>query len=120
MTIVNKTAETLSEGVSNMMAAAKEDYIKWSTMGGKELTGYSKEQVDNWDNKTKVMPGKKYIKIVQDTGVFCFVSKEDFKQFKKGDVLKAAGYNKPALNAPRGNVLEGNYPIRWTGPLYLK
>ena len=26
-----------------------------STMGGKELTGYSKEQVDNWDNKTKVM-----------------------------------------------------------------
>ena len=42
MTIVNKTAETLSEGVSNMMAAAKEDYIKWSTMGGKELTGYSK------------------------------------------------------------------------------
>ena len=120
MTIVNKTAETLSEGVSNMMAAAKEDYIKWSTMGGKELTGYSKEQVDNWDKKTRVMPGKKYIKIVQDTGVCCFVAKEDFKHFKKGDVLKAAGYNKPALNAPRGNVLEGNYPIRWTGPLYLK
>ena len=120
MTIVNKTAETLSEGVSNMMAAAKEDYIKWYTMGGKELTGYSKEQVDNWDSKTKVSQGKKYIKIVQDTGVFCFVAKEDFKQFKKGDVLKAAGYNKPALNAPRGNVLEGNYPIRWTGPLYLK
>ena len=120
MTIVNKTAETLSEGVSNMMAAAKEAYIKWSTMGGKELTGYSKEQVDNWDSKTKVSQGKKYIKIVQDTGVFCFVAKEDFKQFKKGDVLKAAGYNKPALNAPRGNVLEGNYPIRWTGPLYLK
>ena len=120
MTIVNKTAETLSEGVSNMMAAAKEDYIKWSTMGGKELTGYSKEQVDNWDSKTKVSQGKKYIKIVQDTGVFCFIAKEDFKQFKKGDVLKAAGYNKPALNAPRGNVLEGNYPIRWTGPLYLK
>ena len=41
-------------------------------------------------------------------------------EIKKGDVLKAAGYNKPALNAPRGNVLEGNYPIRWTGPLYLK
>ena len=120
MTIVNKTAETLSEGVSNMMAAAKEDYINWSTMCGKELTGYCKEQVDNWDSKTKVSQGKKYIKIVQDTGVFCFVAKEDFKQFKKGDVLKAAGYNKPALNAPRGNVLEGNYPIRWTGPLYLK
>ena len=54
-----------------------------STSGGRELTGYSKEQVDNWDNKTKVSQGKKYIKIVQDTGVFCFIAKEDFKHFKK-------------------------------------
>ena len=53
-----------------MMLGAKNDYIKMSTSGGKELTGYSKEQVDNWDNKTKVSEGKKYIKIVQDTGVF--------------------------------------------------
>ena len=120
MTIVNKTAETLSEGVSNMMAAAKEDYIKWSTMGGKELTGYSKEQVDNWDSKTKVSQGKKYIKIVQDTGVFCFIVKEAFKHFRKGDILKAAGYNAPALNQARGNILDGNYRIQWTGPLYLK
>ena len=121
MTKVTKTAENLYEGIANMMAGAKEDYKNMSTGYGKrELTGYSKEQVDNWDSKTKVSQGKKYIKIVQDTGVFCFVAKEDFKQFKKGDVLKAAGYNKPALNAPRGNVLEGNYPIRWTGPLYLK
>ena len=120
MTIVNKTANTLEEGIKNLMAGAKADYVKWSTIGGKELTGYSKEQVDNWDNKTKIKEGKKYIKIVQDTGVFCFIVKEDFKHFKKGDVLKAAGYNAPALNSARGNVLAGNYPIQWTGPLYLK
>ena len=48
----------------------KDDYVKMSTSNGKkELVGYSKEQVDNWDNNTKVM-GKKYIKIVQETGVF--------------------------------------------------
>ena len=64
--------------------------------------------------------GKKYIKIVQDTGVFCFVVKENFKHFLKGDILKAAGYNAPALNRARGNVLSGNYSIQWTGPLYLK
>ena len=120
MTIVNQTANTLEQGVANMMAGAKNDYIKWSTLGGKELTGYAKEQVDNWDNKTKVSQGKKYIKIVQDTGVFCFIAKEDFKHFKKGDILKAAGYNAPALNSARGNVLSGNYAIQWTGPLYLK
>ena len=120
MTIVNQTATTLDEGIKNLMAGAKADYVKWSTLGGKELTGYSKEQVDNWDNKTKIKEGKKYIKIVQDTGVFCFIVKEDFKHFKKGDILKAAGYNAPALNSARGNVLAGNYPIQWTGPLYLK
>jgi len=120
MTIVNQTAKTLDEGIKNLMAGAKADYVKWSTSGGKELSGYSKEQVEQWDNKTKIKNGKKYIKIVQDTGVFCFIVKEDFKHFKKGDVLKAAGYNAPALNSARGNVLAGNYPIRWTGPLYLK
>tara|TARA_B100000902_G_scaffold336035_1_gene336051 strand:- start:413 stop:775 length:363 start_codon:yes stop_codon:yes gene_type:complete len=117
---VNKTAKTLEDGIKNMMSGAKDDYVRMSTSGGRELTGYSKEQVDNWDSKTKVSQGKKYIKVVQENGVFCFIMKEDFKQFKKGDILKAAGYNKPALNSARGNVLTGNYNIQWTGPLYLK
>ena len=116
---VEKKANTLEEGIKNLMAGAKADYVRMSTSGGKELSGYSKEQVDSWDNKTKVSQGKKYIKIVQDTGVFCFIVKEDFKHFKKGDILKAAGYNAPALNSARGNVLTGNYPIQWTGPLYM-
>jgi len=80
---------------------------------------------DPYNNKLTIIAegveeGKKYIKVVQDTGVFCFIAKEDFKHFKKGDILKAAGWNAPALNSPRGNVLKGNYPIQWTGPLYLK
>ena len=117
--IVDKKADNLKDGITNMMLGAKNDYIRMSTSGGKELTGYSKEQVDNWDNKTKVSEGKKYIKIVQDTGVFAFVMKEDSGHLKKGDILKAAGYNKPALNSARGNVLNGNYYIQWTGPLYM-
>ena len=116
---VEQKADNLKDGITNMMLGAKNDYIRMSTSGGKELTGYSKEQVDNWDNKTKVSEGKKYIKIVQDTGVFAFVMKEDSGHLKKGDVLKAAGYNKPALNSARGNVLNGNYHIQWTGPLYM-
>ena len=116
---VDKTANNVLSGIAIMMQGAKDDYIRMSTSGGKELTGYSKEQVDNWDNKTKVTFGKKYIKVVQDTGVFAFVMKEDSGRFKKGDILKAAGYNKPALNSARGNVLEGGYAIQWTGPLYM-
>ena len=119
MYTVEQKADNLKDGITNMMLGAKNDYIRMSTSGGKELTGYSKEQVDNWDNKTKVSEGKKYIKIVQDTGVFAFVMKEDSGHLKKGDILKAAGYNKPALNSARGNVLNGNYYIQWTGPLYM-
>ena len=63
MTTVNKTAETLQEGIANMMAGAKEDYFKWSS-GGDGQSSYSKEQIANWDSKTKIKEGQKYIKIV--------------------------------------------------------
>ena len=117
---VNWSAKTLEEGISNMMSGAKADYERWSTKAHGEQSQWAKDSVAEWDSKTKVSQGKKYIKVVQDTGVFCFIAKEDFKHFKKGDILKAAGYNAPALNSARGNVLTGNYPIQWTGPLYLK
>ena len=120
MILVDKKSDTLEQGINNMMAGAKDDYVKMSTSNGKkELVGYSKEQVDNWDHNTTIFPGKKYIKIVQENGVFCFIVKEDFKHFKKGDILKAAGYNAPALNSARGNILNGDYAIQWTGPLYM-
>ena len=117
---VDQTAKTLDEGIYNLMAGAKNDYIRCSTSNGKkELTGYSLEQVKKWDSLIKVSQGKKYIKVVRENGVFAFIVKEDFKHFKKGDILKPAGYNAPALNSARGNVLTGNYMIQWTGPLYM-
>ena len=120
MITVDKKADNLKDGIVNMMNGAKDDYIRMSTMGGKELTGYSKEQVDKWENLFRLETGKKYIRVVRDRGVFAFVVKEDSGKFKKGDILKAAGYRAPARNSARGNVLEGNYAIQWTGPLYLK
>jgi len=120
MMTVNKTAKTLDEGIKNMMETAKMDYQMWSTNAHGEQSQWAKDSTAEWDTKTKIKPGKKYIKVVQDTGVFCFIAKEDFKHFKRGDILKPAGWNAPALNSPRGNVLTGNYPIQWTGPLYLK
>src|SRR5210317_83262 len=100
MTTVNTTAKTLQEGI--------------------KMSAYTKEQLDKWDDSITIKEGQKYTKVIRENGVFCFIVKEDFKHFKKGDILKAAGFNAPALNSPRGNVLTGNYPIQWTGPLYLK
>ena len=69
--------------------------------------------------------GKKYVKILKKLGsqtmVWGFiVNVDDDKQFRKGDILKPAGFNAPARNKPRGNILDGGYRIRWTGPEYLK
>ena len=75
---VEKTAKTLDEGIKNMMAVPKKTTGGLLLMDKKELSGYSKEQVENWDNKTKIKEGQKYIKIVQDTGVFCFIAKNRF------------------------------------------
>jgi len=80
---VEKTAKTLDEGIKNLMAGAKQDYERMSTMGGKELTGYAKEQVDTWDNKVKVTQGKKYIKVVQDTVSFVLLQKKILNILKK-------------------------------------
>ena len=112
---VNKTAENLEEGIKNMMSGAKDDYAHWG-----KGSDYGQRQLAEWDSKTKVTQGKKYIKVVQENGVFAFIVKEDYKHFKKGDVLKAAGFNAPALNRAGGNVLTGGYSIRWTGPEYLR
>ena len=68
----------------------------------------------------RITEGKKYIKIIRENSVWGFIVKEDFKHFRKGDILKAAGFNAPALNRARGNILDGGYSIAWTGPHYLK
>jgi len=103
-------AKTLEEGIQNLIDASIEDY-KSSKFSGSMLEEFKKA----WE----VSKGRKFIKIIRKNAAHAFIVKEDFKHFVKGDVLKPASWSKPALNAPRGNVLKGDYPIEWTGPLYL-
>ena len=123
MTIhINWTAKDLNEGISNMMSGAKADYERFHTSNGrKEIVpgSYGDTELKEYDSKTRVDIGRKFIKVVQDRGVFAFIVKEDTDKFKKGDILKPAGFNAPAQNSARGNVLTGNYHINWTGPLYM-
>ena len=120
--LVNWKAKDLQEGMENMMLGAKADYENFHTSNGrKEIVpgSYGDTELKEYDSKTKVSFGKKFIKVVQERTVFAFIVKEDTDKFKKGDILKPAGYNAPAQNGARGNVLTGNYYINWTGPLYM-
>ena len=112
----------MEQQINKLLENIKEDYINWSTHNGKkEISSYTQCVLDNFDDNVQVKHGKKYIKIVGgiSSGVWGFiVATDNHPKFKKGDILKAAGYNNPATNAARGNVFE-DYTIRWTGPLYL-
>jgi hypothetical protein len=42
------------------------------------------------------------------------------KQFRFGDLLKAASWKTPARNAARGNVVDGDFSfVKWTGLDYM-
>lgn len=75
------------------------------------------------DYKFTAQLGRKYAKIIKDDGqksVWGFVQLVDDKKFRKGDILMAAGWQGPARNKARGNVLDETFNmVRWTGPDYL-
>lgn len=124
MTMIKKKFTSIDDGINNMLDAAAFDY--------KDM-GLTYRTSNEFRDGFMIKVGQKYIKIgrISDHirhnnteprmgSVWGFVvnTTQDSK-FKKGDLLKAAGFNAPARNAARGNVLEGGFGIRWTGPLYL-
>ena len=109
--ITVKPSENIKDGIAKLIAASIEDY-------NRDID--NEKMKEEFANSWSVKEGQKFIKLVAKHSVHSFIVKKAFKHFKVGEVLKAASWKAPALNQPRGNVLEGNYPIQWTGPLYLK
>ncbi|SVD22823.1 uncharacterized protein METZ01_LOCUS375677 [marine metagenome] len=94
---------------------------EWTDTKKKVYADMTKDFNDNLE----VKQGNKYLKIVsKQYGVWGFIVNTDKdKKFNKGDILKAAGYNAPARNQARGNILTGYNPttqLFWTGPAYLR
>ena len=112
---VKESSKSILAGLSKMKTAMIKDYNSMQ---------FNDEMKANFAEGISVEYGKKYIKIVKTLGsqrmVWGFiVGVDNDKKFKLGDILKPAGWKAPARNAARGNILDGGYPINWTGPLYL-
>tara|TARA_B100000424_G_scaffold85580_1_gene63984 strand:+ start:150 stop:491 length:342 start_codon:yes stop_codon:yes gene_type:complete len=108
---ITKNAKYIGGGIENMIDGMIEDYNSWSS---------SEQMKDEFANGFEIRKGQKYIKVINRNSVVAFiVNSTTDKLFQLGDILKPAGWNAPARNAPRGNVLEGNYLMNWTGPMYL-
>lgn len=86
-----------------------------------ELDDTRHTMIDEFSQRLSFKKGRKYTKVILDkpTRVWGFVVNEDDSKFKKGDILKAAGYSTPTRNAARGNIFDG-YRVDWTGPHYIR
>ena len=119
---VKEKTDDMVEALSYMETAMIEDYNHFMTRDD-EVTAKMRFE---FATGIEMLYGSKYIKIITgkhggNRSVWGFiVNTDEDKKFKKGDLLKAAGWAAPARNAARGNILKGEYVINWTGPLYLK
>ena len=115
MTHEARTASTVSEGIGNMIETMKKDFRSWNSNSKDDW------QTVEYNDGFEVNTGRKYAKVINRKSVEAFVVLTDTdKKFRRGDILKPAGYAAPARNSARGNVLDGGYNINWTGPLYLR
>ena len=86
---------------------------------------------DNWGgnrmNKKldlKIKTGRKFVKIINGTSVWGFVSRVDGVHkgapIKVGDIMKAAGWAAAAKHS-RGSIFDKDFhkSFSWTGPNYL-
>jgi hypothetical protein len=110
----------MNNEMNALLEAIKADYANnFRDLGDPDRREIRDRMYAEFCEKLTVEEGRKYLKVIANRSVWGFIMKEDDKKFRKGDILKAAGYNAPARNKPRGNIIDGGYTVRWTGPLYL-
>ena len=128
MKTVTKQFTNIQDGIKNLIKAANADYCDSTSYdGSKTKTDVRLEMEEKFKNGWTIKDGKKYIGIYKTLGnqssIWGGVVKEDSANglLKKGDILKAAGYGAYTMvgAGKRGNVLEGNFGVVWTGANYL-
>lgn len=112
----------MEKQLDKLLNDIRADYRQWwvrSYKGDPNLPEHTKKMIQEFNNSLTYEIRNKYIKIIKQNSVWGFIVNTDTdKKFKRGDILKAASWNAPTRNKPRGNIFE-NYQITWTGPLYL-
>ena len=104
----------MNNEMTTLIENIKADYadVRYNSGNGE----IRKKMIAEFNEGITYKVGSKYIKVVTNNTVWGFVVNTDNdKKFKKGDILKAAGYSVAARNFARGNIIDGGYTVRWTG-----
>jgi len=126
--------KTAGLAMEALLTAIRNDYDGWNKRSKAEMAKtlgdrgaiweqIRDEAIDRFNRELHYKVGNRYIKVISGTSVWGFVVLDDGPKFKRGDILKAANWNAPALNKARGSVLDGDLDlswVRWTGPEYLR
>jgi hypothetical protein len=104
--------------INEYLEFIRQDYAKWSAQSPTEVRI---RMTKEFQESVGFEVGSKYIKVyagANQRSVHSFICREDTGKFKKGDILKAAGWSAPAKNFARGNVLTKQYgATTWTGAM---
>jgi hypothetical protein len=120
--LIERRENIMKEALQNLRNRMIEDYNDWTNRCAKgELSETNLEMMRQYEEEIEFVEGRKYIKVIQNRSAWGFiVATDDDKLFEKGDILMAAGYNKPARNKARGNIFDlDNTRVQWTGANYL-
>ena len=104
--------------IEKYLDAIRADYTTWGRTPGQPQSATRTQMDKEFSDALTTSEGGKYIKVITgpQRSVHSFIVKADDGKFKRGDILKAAGWATPAKNFARGNILAGNYTVSWTGP----
>ena len=120
--INNIQQEDMKKALFTYIERIKEDYKKWTYSGKSDSSTVKDEMTEKFCKSISIKEGQKYYKVLTDNSVHSFIVKKDSiirgKDFKRGDMLKAASWASPTLNCARGNIF-GAYDVQWTGALYM-
>ena len=113
------TKQMYDLAVDNLLKGIGDNYADWSTTGILSNT----DRVNEFRNRLKINPGRKFDKVIEKGRVWGFIAKTDGVlkgvPYNVGDVFKAAGWSAPA-KWQRGSIFDTNTDwFSWTGPNYL-
>ena len=118
--------EKLVEGLDAMLDHMRTDYKRWSDSSNARNPERVRDEFGEtvsdrmcreYCASLEYSMGKKYVKVTDGSSVKAFVvACTNDKKFEFGDILMPAGWNAPARNFRRGNVLDRTFErVRWTG-----
>lgn len=122
---MNNVKPDMSRALIKMVGVMKQDFQRFwqASAKGEPLSEFAQAQLEEFMESIEFSGGSKYIKVIRNDNqrmVWGFiVNTDNDSKFKRGDILKPAGWAAPARNKARGNVFEDLSWVQWTGPAYL-